>query len=729
MKASFAARSSRFALASFSLAATLAVFSSAASAQTPASGTLKYPPSPKGAQSDDLGGVRVADPYRWLENLASPEVRTWIAAQNAVTESFLGQIPRWREIQEVVTRAWSYPKLSAPFAAADRMFHFEHSGLENQPVLYTQERTDPSPRVLLDANAFSNDGLIAVVDQAPSPEGRYFAYAVSTQGSSWLVARVRDLRTGQDLGDELRGIKDSRLAWTRDERGFFYVRVEPGHGAGSNPLVPDGRQRVFYHRVGRPQAEDEVVYENNENPSLTLRAQVSEDGQYLVISTRMGTELANRLLFIDLDNPKRPNLAAPIVKLFDTGDALYEFVSSQGNVFFIRTTKGAPRARLVGVDINMPDANYWTTILRETYDPLTWVRRVDDRLVAHRLHDAHSEITLHALDGGARGTIPLPGVGTVTELNARPETREIYFTFTSFLQPPTVYRYDLDTRNVVTYKEARPDSSIARYETTQLFFTSKDGSRVSMFLTARRGITLDGSHATLLAGAPGFHVAMSPIFSPDIAAWLELGGIYAVANVRGSGEQGRAWHVAGVGAKKTGAVDDFIAAAEFLVSQRYTRPASLGVTGRGHGALLAAAAMLRRPELFGAAVLDDGLFDMARFNRFTIGPTWVPEYGSPDRPVDLRALLAYSPLHVVEAERSYPPILITAGDHDDVIPPIHSYKFAAALQAAQRASTPVLLRVDYDMGFGPGSPNSKLRALSASRLAFLVNALRVPAAR
>jgi prolyl oligopeptidase len=726
MRDSFVARARHAAVAGIAIAAVV-FLRATAEGQTPSSGSPKYPASPKGGQIDDLGGIRIPDPYRWLEAPSSPDVRAWVAAQNALSESFLSQIARRREIQDLTTREWNYTKVSAPFAAAERMFYFENSGLENQRVLYTQDRTDPMARVLLDANAFSNEGLISIVAASPSPDGRYLAYTVSAHGSSWLSVRVRDLRTGQDVGEELRGIRDPRLAWTKDERGFFYVRVEQGRGFSSNPLVPDGKQRVFYHRVGRSQSDDQVIYEDA--PSTVLRADVSDDGQYLVITSRNGTELQNRLAFIDLDNPKRPNLAAPIVKLFDNADAVYEFVANEGNVFFVRTTKGAARGRLVGVDINMPDANYWTTIIRETFDVLTWVRRVDDRFVVHRLHDAHSELTLHSLDGGPRGTVPMPGVGTVTELRPRPELRDFYFTFTSFLQPPSVYRYDLDARVMMVYKETRPDTSLARWETTQLFYTSKDGTRVPMFITARRGINLDGSHPTLLAGAPGFNVSMTPTYSPEIAAWLALGGIYAVPNVRGGGEDGRAWHDVATGSKKSVAVDDFLAAADFLIDQRYTRAGSIAVTGHDHGAMLAAAAMLRRPELFGAALLDEGVFDLARFNRFTVGASWTPEYGSPDRSSDLQALLAYSPLHVADAERTYPATLITVGDRDDVVPPIHSYKLAATLQASQRGPAPILLRADYDMGFGTGAPTSNLKALSANRLAFLVNALHLPASR
>lgn len=674
-----------------------------------------------------MNGVGVADPYRWLEAVTAPEVRAWVSAQNALTESFLARIPRRQEIQDRLARSSAFPKFSAPFAGGDKLFYYENSGLENQPALYVQDKAATPPRVLIDPNIFSRDGLMAIVDQAASPDGRYLAYAVSTQGSSWRAIRVRDVRTGQDIGDELQGVKDGLLCWTKDARGFFYVRSDLGRGTaggGANPVAPDGRQQVFYHRAGRSQSDDRLMFENAAHPEWRLRADVSDDGQYLVLTARTGAEQQNRLYLIDLDNAKHPNLGAPIVTLFDAADALHEFVGNNGQIFYIRTNKSAPHARLVAVDINTPDENHWTTLIRETFDPLIEVRRVDDRFVAHRLRDAHSVLELYALDGGPRGTITLPGVGTVTELNARSESRELYFSYCSFLQPATIYRYDLDTRNAVPFKEARADSTLAPYETTQLFFTSKDGTRVPMFITARRGITLDGTHPTLLTGEGSLNVSATPTFSPMIAAWLQLGGIYAVANVRGGGEYGRGWHEAATGARKQVSFDDFIAAAEFLISQRYTRAPSLAIAGHGTGGLLVGAAMVQHPELFGAASIDAGLLDMARFTRFAAGATWVPEFGSPDRSADLKTLLAYSPLHNLRAGVHYPPVLLTSGVHDDVVTPASSYKFAAALQAIQSTVT-TLLRVDYDTGFGDGTPTSKQIALDSDRLAFLVNAVHV----
>jgi prolyl oligopeptidase len=684
-----------------------------------------FPATMRGGQADDLNGIKVSDPYRWLEAVHSPAVQAWVAGQNAFTEAHLAQLPQRKAVIAQVARSWAYPKLSAPFTAGDRRFFYENSGLENQSVLYVQDRTDALPHVLIDPYSFSKDGLIPIVDQSPSADGRYLAYAVALHGGSARSVRIRDVRTGQDVGDELSGIKAGPLAWTHDGRGFFYVRsdlVQPA--AASNPLAPEGRQRVFYHRIGRSQSDDKLVYENPDHPEWRLRADISDDGQYLVLTLRAGTDLRNRLYVIDLDNPRHPNLGAPLVKLFDAGDALYDFVANQGPVFYLRTSRGAPRNRLVAVDINIPDANRWTPIIPETYDPLIDVRRVDDRFVAHHLHDAHSVLDLVSLDGGVRGTVELPGIGTVVELNANGDGREFFFTFTSFLQPPAIYRYDLETRAATPYKEPRTEDLGARFETTQLFYTSKDGTRVPMFITAKRGLTLDGTHAALLSGIGSMNESATPVFSPEVVAWLELGGIYAVANVRGGGEYGRAWHEAASGPHKQVAVDDFIAAAEFLVSQRYTRPSSLGIFGRGFGGVLVGAAMTQRPELFGAVVADAGLFDLARFPRFTVGATWTPEFGSPDRPADLRALLGYSPLQNVRPSVHYPPTLITAGESDDVIAAAHSYKFVAALQAAQAGEGLVLLRAEPGVGNGALIPTAKQMAASADRLTFLVNALR-----
>jgi len=685
--------------------------------------SLRYPAAPRGTQVDEAGGVRVADPYRPLENTTAPDTRNWVAAENALTESYLSKIAKRAVIKELVLRAWDYPKVDPPFVGGERVFFYENGGLENQSVLYVQDRPNTTPRMLLDPNALSVDGLVAVVDQAASPDGRYLAYALSTNGSAWRVVHVRDVKSSQDTGDEVRGIRGGPIAWTADSRGFFYTRSDGGRPTTASPLAPDGRDEVYYHRMGRPQSDDRLMFQGPDNP-WRVRADVSDDGQYLVIAARYGFDVQNRLYLFDLDNPKRPNLNAPIVKLFDRPDAVYDFAGNNGPVFFIRTTKNAPRAQLVAVDINTPDENHWTTVIRETYDPLIEIRRVDDRLIAHRLHDAHSVLELYGLNGSVRGTIPLPGAGTVMSMTPHVQNRELYFAFTTFLQVPGIYRYDLDGRNTVAYKEARPDSTLSQFETAQLFYTSKDGTRVPMFITARRGIKLDGSHPTILTANGAFNRPSTPVYSPDAIAWLQLGGIYAVANVRGSGDFGRAWRDTAVGTKKQVSIDDYIAAAEFLVSQRYANSGSLAAVGRGAGGLLAGAAITQRPDLFAASVIDAGLLDLTRFDRFTDGVRWTPEFGVPQRPADLRAILGYSPLQNVKAESHYPSTMICVGDRDEVMTPVHSYKFAAAMQNAAPGST-TLLRVDTDVGYGPGIPVMKYVSRDADRIAFLVDALHI----
>jgi prolyl oligopeptidase len=679
-------------------------------AQT-ASSSLKYPVTLRGVQTDELSGVRVADPYRWLEAVTSPNVREWAAAQDAVTDSYLAQVPHRAGFADRVRRFALYPKVRSPFGGGERLFYYENSGLENQPALYVQDRHDAPARVLIDPNTFSRDGLIAIVDQAPSPDGRYLAYAISTQGSAWRDVRVRDVRSGQDLNDAVRGIKESPLSWTKDERGFFYVRCDGGGAAPTNPLAPDGRQRLYYHRLGQHQSEDRLMFEAADHPDWRLHADVSEDGQYLVIAARpgAGTELPNRLYFIDLDNPKRPNLGAPIVKLFDAADALYEFISSDGPLFFLRTTKDAPRARVVAVDINSPDPDHWTTVVRETYDPLIGALRVDDRIIAHRLHDARSVLELYSFDGGARGVVPLPGsgVGTVAEVNGRSEDREFYFTYSSVLEPPSVYRYDLDGKSALAYRSARADTALAQFETTQLFFTGKDGTKVPLFITARRGIAFDGTHPTLLSGDGALNASSTPTYSPLVAAWLESGGVYAVANVRGGGEYGRAWHEAGMTTRKQNVFDDFIAAAEYLTTQHWTSRERLAILGASNGGLLIGAVEEQRPELFAAAVAQVGVMDMLRFREFTVGKAWEADYGSVDNEAEFKALLAYSPLHNVRPNVAYPATLILTGDHDDRVYPAHSFKFAAAMQNADPRGRPILIRIDLRAGHGAGKPVSK----------------------
>ena len=690
-------------------------------------GFVRYPSTLRGAVSDVLSGVRIADPYRWLENVNSNEVRDWAAAQNALTGAWLGQVPQRDEIVSRVRRASAFTESSAPVAGGERLFFFERKPEDNLPAVLVEDHRDAPAHVLIDPNTASRDGVLAILDQLPSPDGRYLAYTVAVQGSSWRSVRVRDTRTNQDLDETIQGLNRAPLAWTGDARGFFYIRTDPGTPTtpGATVVAPIGRDQLFYHRIGRPQSADQLVFEAAQHPEWVLDATVSEDGQYLVISARPRTEERNLLYLIDLANPRKPNLGAPLVTVFGAGDADYQFVGNAGQLFFVRTDKNSPRSRIVAVDINSPDESHWTTVVRETYDPIVGARRGDDRIVVHRLHDAHSVLELYALDGGPRGRIQLPGTGTVTQLTAHPDDRSVFFTFTSFLQPPAVFRYDLDTKAVTPFRDPPRDSLTASYETTRLFYTSADGTRIPMFITARRGITLNGRQPTLLAGIGAFGESATPRYSSIFAAWLDLGGIIAVPNVRGGGEDGRAWHDAGASTAKQTSFDDFVAAAQFLLRERYTQATSLGVIGHGFGGLLAGVAITQHPELFAGAAIDAGLFDMTRYSRFAGGWRWLPEFGSPDDAGALRVLLAYSPLQNVRPGVHYPATLLSVGDHDDVVTPVHTYKFAAMMQANQAAPGPVLLRVTRDAGFGPEMPAETRIRLAADQLVFLVRALGV----
>jgi prolyl oligopeptidase len=698
-----------------------AVSAEAQSGATP----LHYPTTHRGAQVDDMRGVRIADPYRWLEDVASPDVQHWIEAQNAFTESVLARSSSLRDsIRARMRELWDYRRVRPPLLGGDKLFLTDEVGGEEWPVIYVQDRPKTPLRVVLDAASLSADGSISLASEAPSPDGRYLGYGVSMGGSDWQQLRVRDVRSGRDLADTVQGVRRSNMAWTKDGRGFFYVRSDFDAGARkANPLGVDRAPRVFYHRVGERQAQDQLIYERPDHPDWLFDVVVSDDGQYAVISARRGVEEQNRLFFIDLDRPKRPNMGAPIVTLFDEADAKYEFLSSRGSLFYLLTTRDAPRGRVVAVDINAPQPSRWTTVVRETFDALVAARRVGDRMFANRLHDARSLLEVYELNGTSRGEIQLPGIGSVDEMTSGFDDEDFYFTFSSWTSPPVVYRYVMETRALSEYRTTQIAADLSKYVTTQVFFSGADGMRMPLFITARRDVALDGSNPTLLVGDGGFAHNFTPSFSPEVVGWLEMGGVYAVANVRGGGEYGRAWHEAGMLSRKQTSLDDFAAAAEFLVSQRYTQPTSLAVGGTGSGALLAAATMIQKPQLVAAALIDRGILDLARFDKFTVGPSWIPELGSPSEPTQLKQLLTYSPLQNVRDGSRNPAVLLTVGRRDDFIAPIHSYKLAAALQRAQTANAPVLLRVESSTGHPERLPSERASALAADRLVFLANAL------
>jgi prolyl oligopeptidase len=727
---------------------------------------ISYPAAGRGTQVDVYNGVSIADPYRWLEDTDSPETKAWIEAENRVTDAFLATIPERAAIKDKLTQIWNYARYSAPFKEGGRYFFHENTGLQNQSILYVQDGRNAAPRVLLDPNLLSSDGTVALADEAASDDGHYLAYAISTSGSDWREIHVRDVNDARDLPDTVKWVKFSGISWTHDNRGFFYSRYdEPTSG---NKMTNVNRnQKLYYHRVGRPQSRDELIYDRADQPDWRFSGSVTDDGQYLVITVEQGSDVRTRLYFIDLDNAGKPEINNPLVRLIDKLDAAYEFVGNRGTMFYVRTDKNAPRGRIVAISIDNPREERWNTVVAESKDALVNATTAGEDIVATYLQDAHSSVRFFSvsrddmrdrrprsqqqpqrnpggvyddtstgpltrgptqLTGGGfapRGELPLPGIGSVNEIHGRQGDDELFYSFTSFLYPTTVYRYDLNSHRNEVFRAPRVTFDPTRYETRQVFYTSKDGTRVPMFITAKKGVQLDGNNPTLLYAYGGFDISLTPSFSPANAEWLEMGGVYALANLRGGGEYGKDWHEGGILAKKQNVFDDFIAAAQYLIREKYTSTPKLAIRGVSNGGLLVGAVMTQRPELFGATLPEVGVMDMLRFQKFTIGAAWVSDYGSSDDPEQFKYLRAYSPLQNIKPVTCYPPTLAFTSDHDDRVVPGHTFKFIATLQAAQGCPNPILVRIQTKAGHGAGKPTTKQIDEAADRFAFLVRELRM----
>jgi prolyl oligopeptidase len=679
---------------------------------------LNYPPShPDPTVVDIYHGQPVPDPYRWLEDLDSERTRAWIEAQNQLTFDYLQRIPARQRLLERLTQLWNYEKYSQPFKEGGRYFYFKNDGLQNQSVLYTQESLEAEARVLLDPNTLSEDGTVALSGIAISRDGRYLAYGLSRSGSDWQEWKVRDIETGEDLPDHLRWIKFSGASWTPDGQGFFYSRYDeppPGREYESANYF----QKLYYHRLGTPQSEDLLVYHRPDQKEWGFAGGVTEDGNYLIISVWRGTDPKNLLFYKDL---RDPNL--PVVELIREFEAEYSFVGNDGSRFWLLTDLNAPRRRLVTIDLDNP--GQVQEVIPEAEETLQGVSLINNQFVAFYLKDAHTQIKTFALDGTYLGEIPLPGLGSASGFGGKRYDTETFYTFTSFTTPPTIYRYDFTTGRSTLFRQPQVDFDPQAYEVQQVFYPSKDGTRIPMFLVHRRGLARTGDHPTLLYGYGGFGISLTPSFSVGLVAWLEMGGVYAQPNLRGGGEYGEAWHQAGTKLNKQKVFDDFIAAAEWLVANGYTNPSKLAISGGSNGGLLVGACLTQRPDLFAAALPAVGVFDMLRFHKFTIGWAWISEYGSPEDPEEFKALYAYSPLHNLKPGTVYPATLITTADHDDRVVPAHSFKFAAALQAAQGGSQPILIRIDTKAGHGAGKPTTKLIEETADRWAFLVEVLGI----
>ena len=680
---------------------------------------LAYPQTRTVEQIDDYHGTPVADPYRWLEDLDSPDTKAWVEAENRVTFGFLKDIPARARLVARLTALWDYPREGPLFCEGGRYFFTRNDGLQNQSVLYTQESLESAPRVLLDPNTLSVDGSVALSSLAVSRDGRWLAWSASESGSDWQTWRVRDVRTAEDLPDAVRWSKFSEAAWSADNAGFYYSRYDEPRAGEVFEGVNDF-QRVYYHRVGTPQAEDVLVYERPDHKEWGFEAKVSDDGRWLILNVWQGTDRRNRVFYRDLQDER-----GRVVELLHDFDAGYVFTGNDGQVFWFKTDLDAPRGRLVAVDTANPAREHWREIIPQGRDVLQSVTVLNRQFVALCLQDAHSIVRRYALDGTPLGEVPLPGLGSASGFAGHSDDTETFFAFTSFLTPTEIHRLDLAAGASSLLRAPEFDFDFDAYETRQVFYTSRDGTRIPMFLVHRRDLALDGANPTLLHGYGGFSIAMTPYFSAANLAWLELGGVFAMPNLRGGGEFGEEWHEAGMLDRKQNVFDDFIAAAEWLIAGGYTSPAKLAISGGSNGGLLVGACLAQRPDLFGAALPAVGVMDMLRFHRFTIGWAWVSDYGDSGDPVQFRTLYAYSPYHNLKPGTCYPPTLVTTADHDDRVVPGHSFKFAARLQAVQACDNPVLIRVETRAGHGAGKPTTKQIAEAADEYAFLAKVLNL----
>ena len=677
---------------------------------------LNYPSTRKVEVVETLHGVEVADPYRWLEDLDSPETKEWVRAQNEVTFPYLKALPDREKLKNELALLWDYERYGLPEKEGTFYFFTRNTGLQNQSVLYVSEGLDGKPRVLLDPNTLSADGTVSLAGTAVSPDGKYLAYGISSGGSDWREWWVRDVASARDLEDKVEWVKFSGASWTGDSKGFFYSRYDEPEG----DVLEEANyfQKIYYHQIGEPQEKDRLVYERRDRKNWGLTGAVTDDGRYLIIHVSQGTDQRNRVYYQDL------NGSGEVIELLDDFDASYSFVGNQGPLFWFRTNLDAPRGRLIQIDTRHPQKEHWLELVPQVAHTLREASVLNHSFVLSYLRDAHAYVEIRELSGKKIRELELPGIGAVSGFGGKIDDRTTFYRFSSYVDPGTIYHYDLETGESTIHRGSTIKFDSSAYETAQVFYPSKDGTRIPMFITYRKGLELDGRNPTLLYGYGGFNIPQTPRFSVSNAVWIRNGGVYAVANLRGGGEFGEEWHQSGMKGNKQNVFDDFIAAAEWLIETKYTSTEHLGIAGGSNGGLLVGACLIQRPDLFGATLPAVGVMDMLRFHKFTIGWAWVSDYGSPDDPADFPYIYAYSPYHNIRDGVDYPPTLVTTADHDDRVVPSHSFKFTARLQEAQRGSSSVLIRVGTRAGHGSGKPTSMQIEEAADRLAFLAAHLR-----
>ncbi|MFM7318048.1 MAG: prolyl oligopeptidase family serine peptidase [bacterium] len=677
-----------------------------------------YPETRKADTVHDYHGTKVADPYSWLEDDNSAETKAWVEAQNKITFGYLENVTERAKIAKRLTELWNYEKFGVPFEEGGRYFFTRNDGLQNQSVLYWAESLDAAPKVLIDPNAMSKDGTVALAGVSVSKDGKFLAYGIAEAGSDWNRWKIREVATGKDLDDELKWIKFSGAAWNKENNGFYYGRY-PEPKPGQNLTESNYFQKVYFHRVGTPQSEDALIWEDTENKDWRASAAQTDDGRFLIVTIGKGTDDKYRLLFKDL---YKRDLRPP-QHFLGNFDADYTFIDNEGPNFFFRTNKDAPRGKVIAVDVFNPEPTNWKTIIPEAAETLDGVSLVGNKFIAQYLKDARSQVKLFAIDGKPVGEVDFPGLGTAAGFGGHRKDKETFYSFTTFTSPSAIYRYDVAAGTSSVYRQPKLAFDPANFVTEQVFYTSKDGTRIPMFISHKKGLKKDGATPTYLYGYGGFNISLTPTFSPANLAWMEAGGIFALPNLRGGGEYGEAWHQGGTKLNKQNVFDDFIGAAEWLIKNGYTKSEKLAIGGGSNGGLLVGACMTQRPDLYGAALPAVGVMDMLRFHKFTIGWAWIDDYGSSDNAEQFKALYAYSPLHSLKPGTKYPSTMVTTADHDDRVVPAHSFKFAARLQESHAGENPVLIRIETRAGHGAGKPTSKMIEEAADKWAFLVKSL------
>jgi prolyl oligopeptidase len=688
----------------------------ATSAAAAPKASIVYPVTERQDIVETQFGARVADPYRWLENdvREDPKVAAWVAQQNALTDSYLATLPSRAAFQQRMRELFNYERFGIPKKAGNRYFYSRNTGLQNQNVLYVREGLNGTPRMLIDPNTWSDDGATALAEWAPSEDGRRVLYSVQEGGTDWRVVRVLDADTGKVLPDEVRWVKFANLDWAKDGSGFYYSRFpEPKKSEQFQSL--NENHAVYFHKLGTPQSQDRLIYSDPGRPKLSNNAQVSDDGRWLIVTSSEGTDERYDITLIDLQAAK------PTPRRFITGlQNQWDYAGNVGNVFYWSTNTGAPRLRIVSTDISRPGLEP-KQLVAEDEATLGEASIVGDKLIASYLVDARTEVRTFTLDGRPVGKVTLPGIGTAGGFSGDASDSETFFSFASFNMPTTIYRYDSRSGEVTAWAQPKVAFAPEDFTVSQRFYRSKDGTRIPLFLVHRKGLDMSKRHPTLLYGYGGFNISVTPSFSSTNLAWVEQGGVLAVANLRGGGEYGKAWHDAGRLAKKQNVFDDFISAGEYLIREGITSNKKLAVYGRSNGGLLVGAVVNQRPDLFAAALPAVGVMDMLRFNRWTAGRYWVDDYGFPDREADFRTLMAYSPYHNIRSGADYPAVLVTTADTDDRVVPGHSFKYIAALQAANTGEEPKLIRIETRAGHGSGKPTEKIIEEFADMWAFIAH--------